>query len=222
MNTPWGQSQGSNEAAPGIVFYHTAGHGGFHLSAGRMAQFRQTFPWFETFAGGPWFEEDCDYCVVVLAFGDTVFNDEQIRGAVRGAQCSASYGEKWLRVSQWLDNDPEGRRLSKIAIAFEVDRAAMWERGGLGGGGFRPEYNRFWSVNWYRGGCKPDAEHRTVMMPDYPTSNWITDDEISGYEEFSYAKHYPDRKPMAAALMPTLVGSSCGEDECHSDADPGL
>ncbi len=183
MRTPWGESQGSNVAAPGIVFYHTAGHGGFHLSPSRMRQFRQTFPSFEPFAGGPWFEEDCDYCIVVLAFGDSVFNDEQIRGAVRAVQSMARNGYKgWDRVQEWLQTHHEGQRLCKIADAFDADRTAMWERGGLHCGGFRPAYAQHWAVHWYRGGCRPDAECRTVMMPHYPKSNWITDEEINGYE----------------------------------------
>ena len=37
-------------------------------STPRMKAFRKAMPAFKTFAGGPWFEEDCDWCAVALVF----------------------------------------------------------------------------------------------------------------------------------------------------------
>ena len=68
--TPWGATQHATEFAPGIVFHSTAGHGGFHLSPERMREFRKALPKFQTWTGGPWFEEDCDAVVISCVFPD--------------------------------------------------------------------------------------------------------------------------------------------------------
>ena len=66
--TPWGPSQDARVVAPGITFHSTASHGGYHLSPERYAQMPEGFK--ETFAGGPWYEEDCDAAMVILVFED--------------------------------------------------------------------------------------------------------------------------------------------------------
>lgn len=77
-STPWGLSQSSRKIAPGIMFYSTAGHGGIHLSPTRQKEMKEKFPDFITFLGDPaWWEEDCDCCVVNLAFPDC-FNPEHL------------------------------------------------------------------------------------------------------------------------------------------------
>jgi hypothetical protein len=68
VQTPWGMSQDVENIGPGIDFVETAGHGGIRLSADKHADIQKRFPNFETFASGPWYEEDCDICVVVVAF----------------------------------------------------------------------------------------------------------------------------------------------------------
>jgi hypothetical protein len=70
-STPWGKAQLSDKSAPGIIFYVTAGHGGYHLSEGRMAQLPKEI---KDYIGGNydwqrgWFEEDCDWAMVVYSF----------------------------------------------------------------------------------------------------------------------------------------------------------
>ena len=72
MHTPWGASQQVTEVAPGIRWVSTASHGGFHLDAERNAK----VPWVwraASFAGrgmDGWYEEDCDWSMVVLTFPD--------------------------------------------------------------------------------------------------------------------------------------------------------
>lgn len=66
--SPWGEVQDSIHIADGIDCVKTAGHGGFKLSPERHATIKQKFPLFETFAGGAWYEEDCDVTVVVVTF----------------------------------------------------------------------------------------------------------------------------------------------------------
>jgi len=61
--TKWGASQTSKKHASGIMEYSTASHGGFHLSATRQSQ----MPEYLRNDDG-WYEEDCDWCKVVIAF----------------------------------------------------------------------------------------------------------------------------------------------------------
>jgi hypothetical protein len=56
------------EIAPGITLYSTASHGGCHLSPARIASMPKSLRKFQTWAGPGWYEEDCDWSVVALAF----------------------------------------------------------------------------------------------------------------------------------------------------------
>jgi hypothetical protein len=67
--TPWGESQDRTVVADGIVFHSTAGHGGFHLSAERLAEMHPALRKRNTrFCPANWFEEDCEAALVALAF----------------------------------------------------------------------------------------------------------------------------------------------------------
>lgn len=68
IETPWGPSQTSEEIAPGIVRHNTASHGGYYLSPERVAEMPMALRSFKPFAGSNWYEEDCDWAVVALAF----------------------------------------------------------------------------------------------------------------------------------------------------------
>jgi len=98
--TPWGRAESCISYAEGITFYVTPSHGGFHLSAARMNIVRALFRGFVTFAGGPWFEEDCDYCVVVLAFQD-VFTSTEVSAASAAMRCQNF--PRYECVRAWLN-----------------------------------------------------------------------------------------------------------------------
>jgi len=73
VQTPWGPSQTATEIAPGIIAYTTASHGGYWLSPERIASMPKCLRDFVPFGGpqsgpGRWYEEDCDWAVVALAF----------------------------------------------------------------------------------------------------------------------------------------------------------
>lgn len=72
--TPWGPAQFSRERAPGIVEYTTASHGGIHITKERYAQMPEEYRRHKPWAGRYWYEEDCDWCVVALAFPDDYFS----------------------------------------------------------------------------------------------------------------------------------------------------
>ena len=68
MRTPWGESQDIDTIADGITFASTASHGGILLSEERYAQMPEKYR--KTFAGGRWYEEDCDWAKVAVTFPD--------------------------------------------------------------------------------------------------------------------------------------------------------
>jgi len=71
--TPWGMSDHSERIVRGITSYDTPSHGGLHVSAGLLAQMPPSWREVHGYPAG-WFEEDCDWALVVLAFPD-VFVD---------------------------------------------------------------------------------------------------------------------------------------------------
>lgn len=86
-NSPWGRVQRRTTIAKGIVWMTTAGHGGFRLSRDRWEAMPAHLKAC-SFTSDEFFEEDCAYCAVVLAF-PAHFNDEQVKSA------SATYA-RWF------------------------------------------------------------------------------------------------------------------------------
>lgn len=66
-STPWGRANHTDEIAPGIWLIRTPDHGGIWLSAERLAAMPESLR-VSTWAGLPWFEEDCDAARVAVAF----------------------------------------------------------------------------------------------------------------------------------------------------------
>jgi hypothetical protein len=68
--TPWGKADDSHEIAVGITSYSTPSHGGIHLSPERQLQMPK-----ELRIDSGWYEEDCDWCLVVAAFPEFFMNE---------------------------------------------------------------------------------------------------------------------------------------------------
>jgi hypothetical protein len=66
--TPWGHPDQLEIIADGITLYMTPSHGGFKISEARRKAMPEPYRSIETFAGGNWYEEDCDWCLLVLSF----------------------------------------------------------------------------------------------------------------------------------------------------------
>lgn len=64
-STPWGQAQYVTRYGRGVNFYGTARHGGLKVSDGLNATMPDTLR-----LNDGWYEEDCEYARVVLAFPD--------------------------------------------------------------------------------------------------------------------------------------------------------
>ena len=78
--TPWGGSHTCDQIAPGIVSITTGSHGGFYLSPERADAMPEPYRSKVRFAGGTWFEEDCDWVLVVLSFPE-VFEERVVNEA---------------------------------------------------------------------------------------------------------------------------------------------
>ena len=89
MHTPWGESQTEHMLAPGILRVTTASHGGVRISAARRATMPEEYRRIPTFAGGNWYEEDCDWCIVALSFPEAF--------AAQVSRDAAAEMFEWLR-----------------------------------------------------------------------------------------------------------------------------
>ena len=92
--TPWGNSDHKEKVAPGIIFYGTPSHGGYHLSPKRNARVAEPLR-----RADGWYEEDCDYARVVITFPE-FFSAERVTEAKRSVKSwspdeyTAATGEK--------------------------------------------------------------------------------------------------------------------------------
>lgn len=76
---PWGPIEETKEVAPGIDWVSCAGHAGFRLSYGRYMS--MPMRWRQcSFTNNEWFEEDCSWCAVVLAYPE-FFNSGMVQAA---------------------------------------------------------------------------------------------------------------------------------------------
>ena len=66
---PWGAVQASKVVADGIFWFSTASHAGFALSQDRYEQMPDHLKAC-SFTDDEFFEEDCSWCAVVIAFPD--------------------------------------------------------------------------------------------------------------------------------------------------------
>lgn len=98
-HSPWGAVQDADQVMPGIWSVGTSSHGGFQVSAERMAAsgfLREFAPLsFNGQGKAGWFEEDCDWCFIPLAFPDEW-------RAWRGDRADAEIVEAQRVFDQWI------------------------------------------------------------------------------------------------------------------------
>ena len=70
--SPWGAPDHAEQVFAGVWSIYTPSHGGFYVSAERRKDMNQNLLalGFNGQAAKGWFEEDCDWCLVALAFPD--------------------------------------------------------------------------------------------------------------------------------------------------------
>ena len=101
METPWGRAQHTHRYSVEVVQVSTASHGGFIVTGGSKLLIRALWPWFEPFTGHGFYEEDCDWAVVVVAMQEH-FTDEQVAAAVRTLRHWLDESDR-ARFIEWLD-----------------------------------------------------------------------------------------------------------------------
>ena len=105
--TPWGVADSITEIAPGIVSYSTPSHGGYWLSPERVAEMPKPLREFKPWAGPGWFEEDCDWSVVALAFPQ-YFPEDAVRAA------NATFSRYKPELYKQLEDELTARPPTKI------------------------------------------------------------------------------------------------------------
>lgn len=71
-DSPWGPVQHLHTLGDGIVFVHTAGHGGVWLSTDRLRQVPKEMLAKQWLGGSRFFEEDCDWCIPYVVFEEEI------------------------------------------------------------------------------------------------------------------------------------------------------
>lgn len=90
MYTPWGKADQVRHIGRGIKSVCTPSHGGYYVPPAELAKMPEAAR--KTHAGPGWYEEDCDWCLVALAFPD-LFEEPAIAAAV--TTC-----ENWMTAEQ--------------------------------------------------------------------------------------------------------------------------
>jgi hypothetical protein len=174
--TPWGPSQSQRTIAEGITFHSTASHGGIHLSQDRWREFRALFPTQTLWAGDRWFEEDLDYCLVVLAFPEH-FSDETIFNSVRAIEASAApggCGHEYLGQARLFLTSERGKVLVAQARAVEARMKGRWEVTSYGSA-FGDKRDA-WGVGLRN---TDSGERKRLDFKDMPEQQFYTDSELA-------------------------------------------
>ena len=132
MHTPWGTSQQQKKIADGITSYSTASHGGYQVSAERLAEMPDCIREFKTYAGTGWYEEDCDWCLVVLSF-PSLFDGRSCHYAIKTLKMSTSDYFKDLAAAYW--KTPQAIAAQDSANLFERENADKYAQSGFGSKG---------------------------------------------------------------------------------------
>lgn len=102
ISSPWGTPDTAEELVPGIVWVSTPSHGGYWVQPHRFAEMPTPIQATSTFAGQPhWYEEDCDWALVALAF-PRLFSPRMLKAAV-ATVAQVSYhalAREWLKSTE--------------------------------------------------------------------------------------------------------------------------
>lgn len=206
-SSPWGcvQHIDRDGLPPGILRVSTASHGGYHLDGDRQRRLREMFPGFEPFAGpGPWYEEDCDWALVVLAFAPE-FGSGKVRAAVRTAEFTRRISQqttdrpsRWGSVIRWMQGTEEGREACRRASDWERRHAEEWEVSGISSA------PPGWPVCCKRVHLRRirDGAARTAILPSWPEQSLYTAEEVLRLiEDAGTLKGQADAKRAKAVMQ---------------------
>lgn len=124
--SPWGAIDHVEKIAEGIEFVSTSSHGGFHLSPERLLEMPK-----ELSNNSPWYEEDCEYGLVICAFPDC-FSKEEFDSAKQTVKdwnpnkYEAFFGEKikegesYLRDKEIFEEKNKEKFIVISAVQFDT------------------------------------------------------------------------------------------------------
>jgi len=124
--TPWGVTQDFENIADGIIFYSTARHGGYWLSKKRLAEMPDALKIVDTFIpGNQWYEEDLDWCLVVIAFPQFFTKD------YNGNITDEVLNHAWATLKNWIPEVYETltKQTLKPGESYMKDKKAYWQKG---------------------------------------------------------------------------------------------
>lgn len=168
--TPWGYADTAQLLAPGLWLVSTPSHGGYYIEperAARMPHALQSFAGHHDLAGAGWYEEDCDCCIVVLAF-PSLFSDDQLLDAV-DMVLSNGMREYFASIRPYLQHLDAAPLLQRAERRRQETRD-LWQTAGCDAG---PTGIRYWFM---RG-----SDRRYVYVPDWPEKRWFTDAEVQTF-----------------------------------------
>lgn len=86
IQTPWGFSDGQHKQAEGMIWYDTPSHGGLKITPELVEKIPaylmppKNYAWYEDICWNGWFEEDCEWARVGLAFPEA-FTAKEVKAA---------------------------------------------------------------------------------------------------------------------------------------------
>ncbi len=111
-NTPWGHADHVKDIGAGILAVTTPSHGGYFVPPELYAQMPPDLR-HNPYGKGTWFEEDCEWSLVALAFPQ-YFNSVAIIAAVDTLTAYSTPGTTYHAAYLWLRDTPAGREILKI------------------------------------------------------------------------------------------------------------
>ena len=82
MNTPWGMSDHVENVGGGILRVDTPSHGGYFVPPELYASMPALLQGSNSYGGGTWFEQDCEWAIVALAFPE-LFSIKNLKAAAK-------------------------------------------------------------------------------------------------------------------------------------------
>lgn len=79
--TPWGAPHDATEFGPGVTFYSTPSHGGFHLAPEQDRQVPSALK-SDRYCPTDWYEEDCEWAVVAIIH-HRLFREAELKAALQ-------------------------------------------------------------------------------------------------------------------------------------------
>lgn len=153
LETPWGQADHVEQVCPGVRSVSTPGHGGFAVLPDVVAKWPKDLRDFVPYAGPGWYEEECDWSVVVAAMPEQ-FSIMRQAAAVKMLEMMTTrrmdsthrpgeHDTKYASLIRWLDSPEAKPLLTRVNDWLEANaRYGRYQSSSSGTGGHG------WRLHW--------------------------------------------------------------------------